>query len=380
MPRLSLWQRLRYAMVRPDDDAEDTSSQEDRSVEEIQETIARADDKERAIGLIAAPIAAVLSFLIIGTLIHDDPPIDTKNYVNPSLYHTLELVLLGLAVGILVTALLRKRMILGIAFALYGLAVFNLHYWGFGVPFLLAGAWYLVRAYRLNQELKRAGGADVSSLGVRAVRPRAERVPAAPQQAVHATDVSLPRRTVAGRRDPPSTESGRVGTLRGASVSFNPRRLVQGVLGLVMVTLAITAIVLAVAGLHSNDQINRLHTQGQPVTVTVGGCLGLLGGSGSNDAGYSCRGTYQLDGHVYHEPLPGTTFYRPGTSVPSIAVPGDPAARLAGGRRQLATGFERRVHRPDCADGHPSCADRCAALEGPSEAPGLSTGQVSAAV
>ena len=47
MPRLSLWQRLRYAMVRPDDDAADASSQEDRSVEEIQETIARADDKER---------------------------------------------------------------------------------------------------------------------------------------------------------------------------------------------------------------------------------------------------------------------------------------------------------------------------------------------
>jgi hypothetical protein len=122
-----------------------------------------------------------------------------------------------------------------------------------------------------------------------------------------------------------STESGRVGTLRGATVSFNPRRLVQGVLGLVMVTLAVTAIVLTVAGLHSNDQINRLRTQGQPVTVTVTGCLGLLGGSGSNAAGYSCRGSYQINGHVYHEPLPGSTFYRPGTTLPSIAVPGDPA-------------------------------------------------------
>jgi hypothetical protein len=122
-----------------------------------------------------------------------------------------------------------------------------------------------------------------------------------------------------------STDSGRVGTLRGATVSFNPRRLVQGVLGLVMVTLAATAIVLTVAGLHSNDQINRLHTQGQPVTVTVTGCLGLLGGSGSNAAGYSCRGSYQLNGHVYQEQLPGSTFYRPGTAVPSIAVPSDPA-------------------------------------------------------
>jgi hypothetical protein len=122
-----------------------------------------------------------------------------------------------------------------------------------------------------------------------------------------------------------SAESGRVGTLRGATVSFNPRRLGQGVLGLVMATLAITAIVLTVAGLHSNDQINRLHTQGQPVTVTVSGCLGLLGGSGSNAAGYSCRGSYQLNGHVYQEQLPGSTFYRPGTAVPSMAVPSDPA-------------------------------------------------------
>jgi hypothetical protein len=121
-----------------------------------------------------------------------------------------------------------------------------------------------------------------------------------------------------------STESGRVGTLRGATVSFNSRRLVQGVLGLVMATLAITAIVLTVAGVHSNDQINRLHTQGQPVTVTVSGCLGLLGGSGSNAAGYSCRGSYQLNRHVYLEQLPGLTFYKPGTALPSIAVPGDP--------------------------------------------------------
>ena len=39
--------------------------------------------------------------------------------------------------------------------ALYGLAVFNLHYWGFGVPFILAGAWLLVRAYRLQRDLQR---------------------------------------------------------------------------------------------------------------------------------------------------------------------------------------------------------------------------------
>jgi hypothetical protein len=122
-----------------------------------------------------------------------------------------------------------------------------------------------------------------------------------------------------------SAESGRVGTLRGATVSFNPRRLVQIAVGLVLAALAVTAIVLTVAGIHSNDQINRLQTQGQPVTVAVTGCLGLLGGSGSNGAGYSCNGSYQMAGHVYREPLPGSTFYRPGTKVAAIAVAGDPA-------------------------------------------------------
>lgn len=145
-------------MVRPDDGDSAQEPQDDRSLEEVRETIARADDKERAIGLIAAPLAAALSFLIIGTLVHNDPPLGAKNYVDPSVYHTLQLVLLGLSAAILAMALWRKRLFIGIGLVMFGLAVFNLHYWGFGVPFLLAGAWYLVRAYRLNQELKRVEG------------------------------------------------------------------------------------------------------------------------------------------------------------------------------------------------------------------------------
>jgi hypothetical protein len=57
---------------------------------------------------------------------------------------------------------------------LYGLAVFNLHYWGFGVPFLLVGAWYLVRAYRFQQELKKT---EVGTPRARAngARPRSNK-------------------------------------------------------------------------------------------------------------------------------------------------------------------------------------------------------------
>jgi hypothetical protein len=132
--------------------------------------------------------------------------------------------------------------------------------------------------------------------------------------------------TASGTASGTAPEADRVGTLRGASpVQIDPRRLGQIAIGVVLVTLAVLVVVLSVAGLHSNDQIDRLHDDGVPVTVTATGCLGLLGGSGSNAAGYTCHGTYTLDGHRYTVQLPGTDFHRPGSMIPSVAVRGDPA-------------------------------------------------------
>ena len=56
-----------------------------------------------------------------------------------AVYDKLTYVLLGLAVLILVTSWLRKRLFQGITLALYGLAIFQLHYtyFGFAAPFLL---------------------------------------------------------------------------------------------------------------------------------------------------------------------------------------------------------------------------------------------------
>ena len=104
------------------------------------------------------------------------------------------------------------------------------------------------------------------------------------------------------------------------------RRVGQVAIGIVLVTLAVLAIVFTIVGIHTNQQDDRLHHDGVPVTFTVTGCLGLLGGSGSNAAGYSCRGTYTLDGkHYSGVQLPGDSFHRPGSTVAAIAVPGDPA-------------------------------------------------------
>ena len=131
----------------------------------------------------------------------------------------------------------------------------------------------------------------------------------------------MPGSGVAASAEP----ADRIGQLRGAGVQVDGRRVGQVAIGVVLATLAILAIIFTVVGVHTNQQDDRLHHDGVPVTFTVTGCMGLLGGSGSNAAGYACRGTYTLQGHRYNEPLPGTSFHRPGSTVAAIAVPGDPA-------------------------------------------------------
>ena len=116
--------------------------------------IRRSNDKERAIGLVVAPVAAIVGLLISSASIDNA----RSHGQSVGVYEELTYVLLGLAVLILVSSLLRKRLFQGITIALFGVAVFQLKYSyvGFAAPFVLVGAWYLVRSYRLQQALKRA--------------------------------------------------------------------------------------------------------------------------------------------------------------------------------------------------------------------------------
>jgi hypothetical protein len=177
---LSRWQRftgsLSNMMLKPAVAAE-TATGEDRpkaseptTIPEIEEAIKRCSDKERVIGLLAAPIAAAIVFAVTATLVHNDPAATVNGLVNPhhtnpSDYTELGLVTLALALVMLGGAWFRKRLVIGIASALYGLSYFNLHYWGFGVPYIMIGAWYMVRAYRLSQKLKLAKAGITPSSG-----------------------------------------------------------------------------------------------------------------------------------------------------------------------------------------------------------------------
>jgi hypothetical protein len=113
--------------------------------------------------------------------------------------------------------------------------------------------------------------------------------------------------------------------------------------GLTLVTLAVLGIVFTVVGINKNDQINELRDHGVPVTYVVSKCLGLLGGSGSNAAGYSCQGSYTVDGRRYFENLPGSSRYAPGAEVKAISVRSDPTLlstpAIVGSERASASVF-----------------------------------------
>jgi hypothetical protein len=147
------------------------------TIPEIEAAIKRADDKERLIGLLAAPVAAGIGLITMSALIDNDPAAFYSNgqvnphHVNPHTFVEFGLIAIGLAVIMLVAAWFRKRLFIGIASALYGLSLFNLHYWGFGVPFILIGSFYMVRAYRLSEKLKRAKAGDASGFGTTGAPP-----------------------------------------------------------------------------------------------------------------------------------------------------------------------------------------------------------------
>lgn len=114
-----------------------------------------------------------------------------------------------------------------------------------------------------------------------------------------------------------------VSTLR-ASAKVDAPLAVRVIVGICLVSLAVAAASLFVAGADKNAQINELREHGVPVQITVSRCIALLGGSGSNGAGYACIGTYTASGHRYVEPIPGDTLHAPGAKLAGIASPNVP--------------------------------------------------------
>ncbi len=91
-----------------------------------------------------------------------------------------------------------------------------------------------------------------------------------------------------------------------------------------IVALVAAAIVLFVAGADKNAQLDELHHHGVAVEMTVSRCMGVLGGSGSNAAGYACQGTYTFEGRRYGAPVPGNARRAPGSTLEVVVSSQDP--------------------------------------------------------
>jgi hypothetical protein len=114
--------------------------------------------------------------------------------------------------------------------------------------------------------------------------------------------------------------------LRGAQAPTIGRRAWKIAGAFLFVVLAIIVGVSYVSAARDNARIGRLKSHGTTVTVTVTGCTGNIGGSGSNAAGYTCRGTYLVDGTRYHETIGKKVTLSPtGATVRGVADPSRPS-------------------------------------------------------
>ncbi len=111
---------------------------------------------------------------------------------------------------------------------------------------------------------------------------------------------------------------------RGGTVNVDRRKAAQVVVGVSLVALTVLGLILLIAAISNNNQIDSLKNNGVPVDVKVTGCLGLIGGTGQSVAGFSCTGTYSVNGTLYHQNIPGLAFHKPGTTIRGVVVPSDP--------------------------------------------------------
>lgn len=119
---------------------------------------------------------------------------------------------------------------------------------------------------------------------------------------------------------------GKPPALRGAEAQRLGGRfwLVTG--ALLLLAFATVVGVSFASAANDNARIGRLKSQGTPVVVTVTDCVGNIGGSGSNVAGYTCHGEYRVRGVRYREVIASkSTDSSPGSTVQGIVDPAHPS-------------------------------------------------------
>jgi hypothetical protein len=115
--------------------------------------------------------------------------------------------------------------------------------------------------------------------------------------------------------------------IRGAGgVEVRGGTVARVIVGICLTALAILVILVSLETVRQHSRYSRLQRSGVAVDVTVTGCLGLASGTGITVAGYTCKGTFLLDGHRYTDVIGGTSqLYQPGQRIRAVADPARPA-------------------------------------------------------
>jgi hypothetical protein len=114
--------------------------------------------------------------------------------------------------------------------------------------------------------------------------------------------------------------------IRGGSVvTLEGHRLRWTLIALGLAVLATTTLILTIDAAQSGLSIHHLQTRGRAVQVTVTGCLGLASGTGITPVGYTCKGTFTVQGHSYTDVIGGTSSLHPiGQTLTGITDPQAP--------------------------------------------------------
>jgi hypothetical protein len=116
-----------------------------------------------------------------------------------------------------------------------------------------------------------------------------------------------------------------IASLRGAAPRpIDGKKLRDIVVGICAVALIALSVTFFATGFSHNSAVTDLQQHGVRVKVKVLTCAGQLGGSGSNNAGYSCQGTFVLLGKRYQSTLPDNAAHAPGTTVVDVTPSDDP--------------------------------------------------------
>jgi hypothetical protein len=183
---------------------------DDMSNEELTQAIKRLDDRERRYALYAGPLGAVLGIVLTVLAAHSNPPLHHKNHEALSIIVTYGIVRVVLGGVVSLTALTRRRSVVGFALLFLGTA----ESFPFALIFWALGGWMIWRVFRCQKVL--------SSRGVGPQRGRAATTP----RAAARSGASDARERVRTRREARERRRGRQPVPAGppASKRYTPKK------------------------------------------------------------------------------------------------------------------------------------------------------------